>query len=76
MSNTKLFTLKSSVDKQFFFTTHGLNGKVISTSEMYTRKHGAFRGIRAVLHATEHKQRWFPAKTVKDNLVQDLTSKS
>ena len=38
------FQLRKSKDAQFYFVQLGANGKVLTTSEMYTRLRDALRG--------------------------------
>ena len=47
--------VKKSEDKQFYFTLVGLNGEIVATSEMYTRKYKAeklpkdwFKGVEII----------------------------
>lgn len=42
------FELKKSADGQFFFNLKAANGQVILSSERYTEKRGAQRGIASV----------------------------
>ena len=40
--------IKKSKDEQFYFTLSASNGEVILTSEMYTTKENAYKGIDAI----------------------------
>jgi uncharacterized protein YegP (UPF0339 family) len=42
------FQIKKSSDAQYYFVLKGGNNEVIATSEMYTTKQSAQKGIRAI----------------------------
>jgi uncharacterized protein YegP (UPF0339 family) len=70
----KIFTLKKSKDKQFFFILKGMNGQILTTSETYTRRENAIKGIRRVLNAvglTSHSKA--TEKGLFSNYVNDET---
>lgn len=48
MSSFPKFVLKRSGD-QFMFNLHAVNGEIVLTSERYTTKAGAIRGIASVV---------------------------
>lgn len=45
------YDLKKAKNGQFYFNLVAANGEVVATSEMYTQKSGAQRGIDAVRRA-------------------------
>jgi uncharacterized protein YegP (UPF0339 family) len=42
-----MIKINRSKDKQFYFTVHAKNGRVLLTSETYKRKAGVFNAISA-----------------------------
>ena len=69
----KIFTLKKSKDKQFFFTLHGMNGQPLCTSETYTRKENAIKGIRRVFNAVGADVGFHSDKSLLSVWVNDET---
>lgn len=48
-----MIVIKRSVDRQWVFVVKARNGKVVSTSETYKRKHNALTGIEALREAVK-----------------------
>ena len=59
------FEIKMSSDNQFMFNLKATDGEIILTSELYTRKENAEKGIEAVKF-TARNRAWFEERTSTD----------
>lgn len=58
-----VFELNRSRDALWYFTLNGNNGKVIMTSETYTRKENCIKAMIAVLNIASHRKTIFTGVT-------------
>lgn len=52
------FSIKKSVDRQFYFVLVAPNSEVIGTSEMYKRKAACLKGIESVRRNAKTNRYW------------------